>query len=161
MSFHSSSTQSSPESFEDTSSFENITSNALETSPESGFPDSEKVFFYEHFPESQNKGVEFFSVFEKVLSPEKEPSRIRSFRYKQNIYALSASNMGRSLILELIKTGENQGMDGIYLALDRRVPGFMNQFKMVSYAGFKQVNPKIQKFITSTKCFLVVYMSFN
>jgi hypothetical protein len=127
---------------------------------ESGLNDSEIEFFHETFPESQNKGVDFFSLTEKLVS-EKEPSRIKSFRYKQNIYALSAPNLVRSVILELIKKAENEGMKGIYLAISRRSNGFMNQFKMVSYAGFRQVNPKIQKFITSDKGLLVVYMSVN
>ena len=159
MSFHSNSTQSSHDSIEEICLSTPYTVQMKEEN-ESGLTDSEIAVFYETFPESQNKGVEFFSLSEKFTS-ENEPSRIRSFRYKQNIYALSAPNMVRSVILELIKKGENEGLKGIYLALDRRSQNFMNQFKMVSYAGFKQVNPKIQKFITTDKGLLVVYMSVN
>ena len=160
MSFHSNSTQSSHDSNEELCLLPSPYTVQLKEESESGLTDPEIAFFNRTFPESQNKGVEFFSLSEKFTS-ENEPSRIRSFRYKQNIYALSAPNMVRSVILELIKKGENEGLKEIYLALDRRSQNFMNQFKMVSYAGFKQVNPKIQKFITTDKGLLVVHMSVN
>ena len=160
MSFHSNSTQSSHDSAEDLCPSSLLHTPKSLVDGESALNDSEIAFFNETFPESRNKGVDFFSLTEK-LTFENEPSRIRSFRYKQNIYALSAPNLVRSVILDLIKKGENDGMKGIYLAIGRRSRNFMNQFKMVSYAGFRQVNPKVQKFITSDKGLLVVYMSID
>lgn len=66
---------------------------------------------------------------------------IRCFRYKQNIYAVAESGMPRTVLEELIRRSKMIG-EVLYIAIMREMPKFMNTFKALVYAGFKQVRSK-------------------
>jgi len=158
MSFDSNSTQSSYEEWTELSALtQNPERSENGSSPENcSLTDLSQAFFIQYFPESQNSGVEFFS-----FSDYTEHSRIRLFRYKQNMYALAAPNLVRAVVLEVIEKAERERVENLYMVLNCRPEKLMNMFRMLVCVGFKQVKPRLQRFICTAPGVVVLFMKVN
>ena len=84
-----------------------------------------------------------------------ELARIRSFRFKNDLYAKAVNNMIKPALMQFIRVAEDLGLENFYMILPRDMENFMNIFKMMTYIGLKQVPPDIQKSICSAPCVLM------
>lgn len=162
MSFHSNSTQSSHENWIELSTLPQCSerSNSVFSADESTLDVASQAFFMEYFPDFQNSPVEYFS-FDGYAPDTKLDTRIRSFRYKQNMYALFGQNLARAVILETIQKAESEGIELLYLTLDSKSKNFISWFKMLGCVGFKQVKPKVQKYICTAPGVVILYLKVN
>lgn len=116
--------------------------------------ESSQTYFLRYFSESRDPSAEFFSLSPALASGEVLAS-IRCFRNKQNIYAIAESGMSRTVLEELIRMSKKIGGFVLYIVVLRELPNFLNTFKMLAYAGFKQVLPRDQKELCTAQAVLV------
>ena len=99
---------------------------------------------------------EFISLF-PGLSSGVELASIRSFRFKQNIYARAVDKLVKPALLAFIKAAEDFGCTKFYLAVPFDLCNFKNLLKMLAYIGFKQVPPDKQREICDVPAVLMLF----
>lgn len=110
---------------------------------DSGVDDTSQTYFLQYFPESRESSAEFFSLSPSLANGDVLPC-IKCFRNNQNIYAIAEPGMPRTVLEELIHTAKKAGGNTLYVVISCEQPNFVNMFKVLAYAGFKQVNPNDQ-----------------
>ncbi len=116
--------------------------------------ESEDEYFLQYFPSSSDPSSEFISL-SPGLSSGVELASIRSFRFKNDIYAKAESHVIKPVLMQLIRVAEELRLENFYIVLPRQLENFKNLFKLMAYIGFKQVPPDIQKSICSAPCVLM------
>lgn len=161
MSFHSNSTQSSHENWIELRSISQGSERSYSvSSADDTLDEVTQAFFMKHFPDYRNPSVEYFS-FCGQLSDSNLDSRISCFKYKQNMYALIGQSLARAVILETVQKAESEKVEQLYLTLDSKSTSFIAWFKMLGCIGFRQVKPKVQKYICTAPGVVILYMKFN
>ena len=108
----------------------------------------------EYFPNCSDPSSEFICL-SPGLSSGVELASIRSFRFKNDLYAKAVNNMIKPALMQLIRVAEEMRLENFYMTLPRDLENFMNVFKMMAYVGFKQVPPDIQRTVCSANCVLM------
>jgi hypothetical protein len=109
----------------------------------------------QYFPESRESSAEFFSLSPSLANGDVLPC-IKCFRNNQNIYAIAEPGMSRTVLEELIHTAKKAGGNTLYVAISCELPNFVKMFKVLAYAGFKQVNPNDQNEICTASAIVAM-----
>lgn len=108
------------------------------------------------FKDFNDPSSEFICLF-PGLSSGVELASIRSFRFKQNIYARAVDNLVKPALLAFIRSAEDFGCTKFYLAVPLDLCNFKNLLKMLAYVGFKQVPPDKQIEICNVPAILMLF----